>query len=153
VPARQKAHRKHPQAHARRSVAGEKVRTHTGDVAPEDGLLGNSQSDGIAANHSLAKAMGFEQAAQPGLREDSMRSEGMNETLRYRSHRSEASNCIRVQPGWGFSPGMVSSLQQEVLSVVHEFINGLMNVGQRCVGLCLLETRQNLWLPSFGQFL
>ena len=42
----------------------------------------NSQSDGIAANRSLGNTPGgFEQAAQPKLREDSMRSEGMNETL------------------------------------------------------------------------
>jgi hypothetical protein len=44
----------------------------------------NSQSDGIAANHSrkLTVQLGFEQSVAPGggSREDSMRSEGMNET-------------------------------------------------------------------------
>ena len=44
----------------------------------------NSQSDGIAANHSrkLTMQLGFEQSVAPdgGSREDSMRSEGMNET-------------------------------------------------------------------------
>jgi len=69
-------------------------------MAPEDGLLRNSQSDGIAANRSLGKPPGgFEQAAQLALREDSMRSEGMNETLGYKGYHSEASDCRRL-PGF-----------------------------------------------------
>jgi hypothetical protein len=64
------------------SVAGEKVRTLTGMGHAGGGLHGNSQSDGIAANHSRK---GFEQAARSAEAlpwEDSMRSEGMSEPLR-----------------------------------------------------------------------
>lgn len=48
-------------------VAGEKVRTSAIEIRANQALdLGNSQSDGIAADHSRSKRMllGFEQAAR-----------------------------------------------------------------------------------------
>src|SRR5688572_28548829 len=71
----QSTHRK-PSRGLARKVAGEKVRTLTGQGGRR-WIERNSQSDGIAANHSHE---GFEQAAQLALREDSIGSEGMNGT-------------------------------------------------------------------------
>jgi len=52
----------HHAGHGDQSVAGEKVRTSTLGGALD---LGNSQSDGIAANHSRKLVLdGFEQAAR-----------------------------------------------------------------------------------------
>jgi hypothetical protein len=81
------------------SVAGEKVRTLTG-VAPEAGLIWNSQSDGIAANHSrIGVRTGHTVRTTAGrldkVRGDERNVAGLKEPFWQRS--------LRFYPTFGFS--------------------------------------------------
>ena len=54
----------------------------------------------------------------------------------------------------GFSLKCVESLSEldEMLSVMRQFFNGLVNIGQRCVLLLFFEAVEHLRLPALGKF-
>ena len=54
----------------------------------------------------------------------------------------------------GFSLKCVESLSEldEMLSVMRQFFNGLVHIGQRCVLLLFFEAVEHLRLPAFGEF-
>ena len=117
----------------------------------------NSQSDGIAANHSRMQVLieGTAWVSKQPHREprevakvgDSMRLEGMNETRDCTG--TEASHNAFFDDGF-FNEARVL-LRQEMLSVIDQLVDRLVNIRQRCVGLRFFESRQDIGLPALGQ--